>query len=77
MNGFAATLSRTWPSDGTCGLRVADHRPYRVARRRLRHPADRNDWITDCAAQEEFLELLDLYERGIETLPLLAPWWRW
>ena len=31
---------------------------------------DRNDWIVDCGSQLGFRELLALYRRGIETLPL-------
>jgi hypothetical protein len=34
---------------------------------------DRSDWIVDCESQLEFRELLDLYRRGIETLPLPDP----
>jgi probable HAF family extracellular repeat protein len=31
---------------------------------------DRNDWMTGCASQVAFRELLGLYERNISTLPL-------
>lgn len=34
---------------------------------------DRSDWIVDCDAQLKFRELLGLYRRGIETLPLPNP----
>lgn len=38
---------------------------------------DRSDWIVDCQSQLGFRQLLDLYRRGIETLPLPDPfpWW--
>jgi hypothetical protein len=35
--------------------------------------ADKSDWIVDCEAQIAFRELLDLYKRGIATLPLPNP----
>lgn len=39
---------------------------------------DRGDWIIDCDSQLEFRELLGLYKRGIETLPLPDPIpWLW
>jgi hypothetical protein len=34
---------------------------------------DWNDWIVDCESQIEFRQLLDLYERGIQTLELPDP----
>lgn len=34
---------------------------------------DQNDWIVDCDAQVKFRTLLDLYRRGIATLPLPNP----
>lgn len=39
--------------------------------------SDRNDWIVDCESQTTFRALLELYRRGIETLPLPDPfpWW--
>ncbi|MGB7860685.1 MAG: hypothetical protein WBM90_09330, partial [Acidimicrobiia bacterium] len=35
--------------------------------------ADGNDWIVDCESQIGFRSLLDLYERGVATLPLPKP----
>lgn len=35
--------------------------------------ADRDDWIMDCGSQTGFRGLLDLYERGVENLPLPDP----
>lgn len=35
--------------------------------------SDRSDWIVDCESQVGFRELVALYERGIQTLPLPDP----
>jgi len=37
---------------------------------------DGTDWIIDCRAQVAVSDLLGLYRRGIETLPLPDPPWR-